>query len=96
MLSNHTTPTTQVEDDWRRTNIFHTRVAHKGKALNVIIDNGSGLNVISTKAVEKLRLRKEKHPAPYNVSWITDNHPVMIQHRCLIQFSLGSHFEDEV
>ena len=28
-------------------NIFHTRVAHKGKTLNVIIDNGSELNVIS-------------------------------------------------
>jgi len=96
MLSNHATPTTQVEDDWRRTNIFHTKVAHKSKALNAIIDNDSGLNVISTEAVDKLRLQKEKHPTPYNVSWITDNHPVMIQHRCLIQFFLSSHFEDEV
>jgi len=43
-----------VEEDIEETgevrvqaNIFHTRVAHKGKTLNVIIDNGSELNVIS-------------------------------------------------
>lgn len=59
MLSNHATSITQVEDNWRRTNIFHTKVAHKGKALNVIINN-SGLNVISTEAVDQLRLQKEK------------------------------------
>jgi len=42
MLSSHATLTTQLEDNCRRINIFHTRVAYKGKAPNVIIDNGSG------------------------------------------------------
>jgi hypothetical protein len=52
-----------VEEDIEETgevrvqaNIFHIRVAHKGKTLNVIIDNGSELNVISTEVVEKLKL----------------------------------------
>jgi hypothetical protein len=35
------------EDEWLRTNIFHTRVEYNGRALNLIIDNGSGINVIS-------------------------------------------------
>jgi hypothetical protein len=96
MLSNQATPTAQLEEEWRRTNIFHTRVACKGKALNMILDNGSGLNVISTEAVEKLNLQKEKHPSPYNVSWIHDKHPVMVQNRCLLSFSLGGHFQDKV
>ena len=51
--------------DWRRTNIFHTRMEHGGRALNVIIDNGSGMNVISSDAVEYLGLTVEKHPNPY-------------------------------
>jgi hypothetical protein len=62
----------------------------------MILDNGSGLNVISTEAVEKLNLQKEKHPSQYNVSWIHDKHPVMVQNRCLLSFSLGGHFQDEV
>ena len=35
------------DSDWRCTNIFHTHMEHGGRALNVIIDNGSGMNVIS-------------------------------------------------
>ena len=51
--------------DWRRTNIFHTRMEHGGRALNVIIENGSGMNVISSDAMEYLGLTVEKHPNPY-------------------------------
>lgn len=96
MLSSQATPAAHLEDEWRRTNIFHTRVACKGKALNMILDNGSGLNVISTEAVEKLHLPAEEHPTPYSVSWIHDKNPVKVQHRCLLSFSLGDHFQDEV
>ncbi|KAJ0095419.1 hypothetical protein Patl1_15534 [Pistacia atlantica] len=55
----------QVDSDWRRTKIFHTRMEHSGRALNVIIDNRSGMNVISSDAVERLGLIVEKHPTPY-------------------------------
>ena len=53
------------DSDWRRTNIFHTRMEHGGRVLNVIIDSGSGMNVISSDAVEYLGLTVEKHPNPY-------------------------------
>jgi len=56
MLFSQTNFMTQVEEDLRRNNIFHMRVAHKGKTINVIIDNKSGLSVISTEVVEKLEL----------------------------------------
>jgi hypothetical protein len=55
-------------DEWLRINIFHTLVEHGGKALNMIIDNGSGMNAISVEAVQKLKLPIEKHPKPYKVS----------------------------
>jgi hypothetical protein len=51
----------KVEEEWLRNNIFHTRVGHKGKALNVIIDNDSGMNVASQETVQKLKLPLEKH-----------------------------------
>ncbi|KAL6315687.1 hypothetical protein AAG906_005779 [Vitis piasezkii] len=38
---------------WLCTNIFHTRLEHNGRALNVIIDNGSGMNVISKTVVNE-------------------------------------------
>ncbi|KAJ0094514.1 hypothetical protein Patl1_15541 [Pistacia atlantica] len=58
----------QVDSDWRRTKFFHTRMEHSGHVLNVIIDNGSGMNVISSDTVERLGLTVEKHPTPYRFS----------------------------
>ena len=57
----------QANPEWLRTNIFHTRMEHNDRALNVIIDNGSGMNVISEMVVSQLGLKTEKHPPPY---WI--------------------------
>ncbi|KAL5835139.1 hypothetical protein ACOSQ4_014636 [Xanthoceras sorbifolium] len=83
-------------NDWKRTNIFHTRVAHGNKALNVIIDNGSGMNVISKAVVERLNLPQQPHPTPYRVSWINDVNTVPVKYRCLVKFSLGTNYVDEV
>ena len=58
----------QANPEWLRTNIFHTRLEHNGRALNVIIDNGSGMNVISEIVVECLGLKIENHPTPYRIS----------------------------
>jgi len=58
----------QANPEWLRTNIFHTRQEHNGRALNVIIDNDSGMNVISGTAIERLELKTEKHPTPYQIS----------------------------
>jgi len=71
----------EIEDDWLRTNIFHTCFEHKGKALNVIIDNGSGMNVASQDTVHKLKLPVEKHPNPYELSWVDDT-SIPVKTRC--------------
>jgi hypothetical protein len=60
----------QANPEWLRTNIFHTRMEHNGRALNVIIDNGSDMNVISEAAIERLGLKTEKHLTPYRISWV--------------------------
>ncbi|KAK0608461.1 hypothetical protein LWI29_031021 [Acer saccharum] len=64
VLTGHKTKE-DVNHDWKRTNIFHTRVAHGDKALNVIIDNGSSMNVVAKEIVEHLGLSQETHPTPY-------------------------------
>ena len=83
------------DSDWRRTNIFHTRMEHGGRVLNVIIDSGSGMNVISSDAVECLGLTNEKHPGPYRVSWVNEDNPILVKHRCLVKFALGRNYTDE-
>jgi hypothetical protein len=75
----------KAKDGWLCTDIFHTRVEHQGKALNVIIDNGSGMNVASQKIVHKLKLPIEKHPQPYKLSWFDDT-SIPVKNRCLISF----------
>lgn len=75
-------------DDWPCSNKFYTRVKHQGKALNLIIGNGSKMNVISYEIVQKLKLPVEKHPSPYKLSWVDDT-SILIKHQCLVTFSLA-------
>jgi len=85
----------QTNPEWLRTNIFHTRLKHNDRALNVIIDNGSSMNVISETAVERLELKTEKHPTPYRISWVNETNSVLVTQRCLVKFSLGKKYMDE-
>lgn len=47
------------QDNWLQNNIFQIRVEYQGNALNLIIDNGRGMNVISQEIVDKLGLPVE-------------------------------------
>ena len=85
----------KANHEWLRTNIFHTRMEHGGRALNVIIDNGSGMNVIFEDAVERLGLKVKKHPTLYQISWVNEDNLVLVKHRCLVKFSLGKKYVDE-
>lgn len=89
-----TTPKVE-EEDWRRHNIFRTRVLCEEKVCNVIFDGGSSENIISKEAVEKLKLPIEKHPNPYNVAWFRKGSEVPITSRCLVKFTIGNTIEDE-
>lgn len=53
-----------VQKEWRRPNIFGTRVVWCGKVCNVILDGGSGENIISKETRGKLKLPTKKHPTP--------------------------------
>lgn len=90
-------PTQEVdEDSWRRNNIFRTKCTSHGKVCNVIIDGGSCENVVSTSMVEKLGLKQVKHPEPYQLAWLKKGSSVKVDKKCLVQFSIGTRYKDEV
>ena len=61
---------TQIKEkeDWRRTNILQMFIKTGEKVYKIIIDNGSYVNAISTKALKTLGLTLVSHPNPYKVS----------------------------
>ncbi|KAI9160042.1 hypothetical protein LWI28_004531 [Acer negundo] len=64
VLTGRKQPLAPESNDWKRTNIFHTRVAHGNKALNVIIDNGSGSTPFSIVYGFNPRTPLEVSPLP--------------------------------
>lgn len=62
----------------------------------MVIDGGSCENLVSDIMVDKLNLKREKHPNPYRVSWIKKKNTVTIDKRCLVNFSIGKSYKDEV
>ena len=71
------------EEDWRRTSIFQTHVACQGRLCTFIIDGGSCSNLASEKLVEKLNLKTEDHPNPYQIAWVNDT-SILVSSRCLV------------
>lgn len=89
-------PKKPKEDSWLCNNIFYTSCTIKEKICNVIIDGGNCKNVISQDAVEKLQLKTKKHPSPYKLSWFKKGNEITIRRRCLVSFSIGEVYFDNV
>jgi hypothetical protein len=43
-----------------------------------------------------LPLKTEKHPKPYKLSWLEKDKCVQVHQRCLVNFSSGEKYRDEV
>ena len=46
--------------------------------------------------VEKLGLDVEDHPEPYQLTWLKKGNAVKVSKRCLVHFSIGKKYKDEV
>ncbi|GKV24751.1 hypothetical protein SLEP1_g34324 [Rubroshorea leprosula] len=84
------------DKDWLRHNTFHTKCTSRGKVCNVIIDSGSCENVVSNYIVGKLRLLVKDHPHPYELQWLQKGNEVKVTKCCLVSFSIGIRYQDEV
>nr|GEU87194.1 putative reverse transcriptase domain, zinc finger, CCHC-type, aspartic peptidase domain protein [Tanacetum cinerariifolium] len=62
----------------------------------VIIDGGSCENIVSTTMVKKLDLPIQNHPDPYQLTWLKKGNLVKVTHRCLVHFSIGNKYTDEL
>ena len=80
----------------QRENIFHSRCTIQGKVCSLIIDGGSCANVASSSMVEKLNLQATAHPHPYNIQWLNQGKGLQVNSRCLITFSIGKNYADEI
>ena len=82
--------------DKQRKNTFHTRCTVKGKVCSLVINGGSCANGISLSMIEKLNLQASAHPHPYNIEWLSQGQGLQVNSRCLISFSIGKNYHDEL
>jgi len=82
--------------DKQRENIFHFCCTVQGKAYSLIIDGGSYANVVSLSMIEKLGLQTMTHPHPYSIQWINQSKGIQVNSWCLISFSIGKNYQDEL
>jgi len=80
----------------QRENIFHSQCTSREKVCSLIIDGGSCANVASSNTVEKLNLQAMTHPHPYTIQWLNQGKGLQVNSRCLVAFSIGKHYTDEI
>ncbi|KAK9714387.1 hypothetical protein RND81_06G090500 [Saponaria officinalis] len=83
-------------DEDQRSLIFRSRCTIQGRVCNLIIDGGSCTNVASTTMVNKMKLNTQDHPTPYKLRWLNKGAEVRVDKQCLIPFSIGNVYKDEV
>ena len=59
-----------IDESVQRRILFNIICKFEVKCCKLIVDSGSTNNLVSTKMVEKLKLRKTVHPEPYRVAWL--------------------------
>ena len=88
-------PKKEVVRSSQRKALFRTACKVQGKCCKVVIDSGSTDNIVSTEMVEKLNLKKVKHPTPYKVSWLHKGHQLLVTEQSEFDFQIRS-YKDKV
>eukprot|EP00253_Pinus_taeda_P030856 PITA_30856 len=89
-------PIKEVFELTQRKSLFRTVCKSHGKCCKVIIDNGSTDNLVATEMVEKLGLKRLKHPTPYKVSWLQKGHQLLVDEQCEVEFCIGKYHDTVV
>eukprot|EP00253_Pinus_taeda_P031052 PITA_31052 len=79
----------------QRKALFRTVCKSQGKCCKVIVDSGSTDNLVAVEMVEKLGLKKLKHPTPYKVSWLQKGHQLLVDEQCEVEFQIGK-YKDKI
>ena len=86
--------TANRDEDQRRTSVFYTYVMHEEKNYKMMIDGGSCVNIIAKTPINKMGLKTEPHPQPYNVTWVDKMAQAIIQ-CCQVPINMSS-YQDPV
>eukprot|EP00253_Pinus_taeda_P015165 PITA_15165 len=81
-------PAKEVAEPDQRKALFRTVCKSRGKCCKLIIDSGSTDNLVAVEMVEKLGLKKLKHPTPYKVSWLQKGHQLLVDEQCEVEFQI--------
>jgi len=80
----------------QRHQIFYSRCSVKNKICNLIINNESCDNIISSALVDYLKLETEPHPHPYIIRWIKKGPSIKVTDLCHVPISIGKYYQDIV
>eukprot|EP00253_Pinus_taeda_P017365 PITA_17365 len=88
-------PAKETAEPDQRKALFRTVCKSQGKCCKVIVDSGSTDNLVAVEMVEKLGLKKLKHPTPYKVSWLQKGHQLLVDEQCEVEFQIGK-YKDKI
>ena len=66
--------------------LFITCCKFGGKFYKVIVDCGSTDNLVAKEMVQKLGLKRMRHPYPYRIGWLQGEHALEVREQCLVDF----------
>eukprot|EP00253_Pinus_taeda_P015261 PITA_15261 len=81
-------PAKEIAELDQRKALFRIVCKSRGKCCKLIIDSGSTDNLVAVEMVEKLGLKKLKHPTPYKVSWLQKGHQLLVDEQCEVEFQI--------
>ena len=84
-----------TDESVRKKILFNTVCKVEGKCCKLIVYSGSTDNLVSTKMVEKLMLRKTVHLETYRFAWLQKGHQALGREQCEVNFQIGI-YQDEV
>ena len=75
--------------------MFRTCCKFGGKLYNVIMDGGTTDSLVAKDMVQKLGLKRVRHPYPYRIGQLQDDHAIEVWKQCLMDFQIRQ-YKDQV
>ncbi len=88
-------PVKEVTEQAQWKALFRTFCKSRGKCCKLIINSDSIDNLVSIEMVEKLELKRLKHPTHYKVSWLQKGHQLLVDEQCKVEFQI-CRYKDKV
>jgi len=83
-----------MSEEWKRTTIFCTLARSGDTLLEMVIDGGSTMNVITQSTIKRCNLKIEPHTYLFKVAWV-DKTNLRVFHRCKVSIQIEG-YKDEI